>query len=126
MALMVNLQLPLPAKLPPLKVKDFLSGAGVIAPPHVPTSGSAGNASSILIGSVSVKEMLVNGDESGLNKEIVIVDATSPVTRIGSNFLLIRNSGVPTVTLSLAAYQFWVVVVPLMIPVTSPIPIVFV
>src|SRR5512133_1164780 len=109
---MVNLHWLLPERAPPLNWKDLRLTAGVITPPHVPTDGLAGFASSMWFGRVSVKVIPLTGDDSVFTRVIVIVEAVSPVTRMGSNFLLMRKSGDPTVISSLASCQFCVSVIP--------------
>ncbi len=123
MALMVSLQLPLAGRLPPSKLKDLRSAAGVSVPPQVPVLGLDGLASSMCSGSESEKAMSLMGDDCGLTSVMVMVEGKLPVTRIGSNFLLMRKSGLPTVSESLVASQLCVAVVALTVPVTSPMAI---
>ena len=65
-ALRVNVQLELAARLPPLNEKELSPGFPLSAPPQVPTTKSVGPAKYIPDGIVSVKLIPVNGTALGL------------------------------------------------------------
>ena len=79
-ALRVNVQLELAARLPPLNEKELSPGFPLSAPPQVPTTKSVGPARYIPDGMVSVKLIPVNDTVLGLISWMLIVEEEPPKT----------------------------------------------
>ena len=101
-ALRVNVQVPVPERLPPLKEKEPAPGTPLSVPPHVPTLKFRGLARIMPVGMVSVKAMPVRATVPELINWMLIVEAAPPKTVSGSKPLTsVTDKLLPPLTVKL-------------------------